>query len=136
MTFYKRKNRPQQFDIFVENLETHVQSKNNDMNLKELIECLVTVTDKFVRRLDNQKSNTSKLKNPGLLVASWKSIKYQNKVSAKFKKSEDENNLRKYKFFKNNSTHIKDAAKVTNFQNFVEKTKGTSITWKVVNKIL
>ena len=51
------------------------------MNLKELIECLVTVTDKFVQRLDNQKSNTSKLKNPGLLVASWKSIKYQNKVS-------------------------------------------------------
>ena len=106
------------------------------MNLKELIECLVTVTDKFVQRLDNQKSNTSKLKNPGLLVASWKSIKYQNKVSAKFKKSEDENNLRKYKFFKNNSTHIKDAAKITNFQNFVEKTKGISITWKVVNKIL
>ena len=42
-----RKITPQQFDIFVRNLEAHLLSENNDMSLKELIECLVTVSDKI-----------------------------------------------------------------------------------------
>ena len=41
----KRKIKLLQFYIFEENLETHLQRKRNDINVKELIECLVTVTD-------------------------------------------------------------------------------------------
>ena len=35
--------------------------------------------------------------------------------------SRDENDLKKYKPFKNNLTHIKDAAKATYYQNLVKK---------------
>ena len=51
-------------------------------------------------------------------------------------KSKDKNDLKKYKLFRNDLTYIKNAAKAAYFQNLVEKSKGTSMMWKVVNKIL
>ena len=77
MVLLTRKIRPQQFDIFVEKLETHLQSKSNDMNLKELIECLVMATEKFSPKIRQSRKQYQPAKKFWISHYILKSIKHQ-----------------------------------------------------------
>ena len=82
---------------------------------------MVTVTDKLfskVRQSRNQCQLAKKLWITGDIL---KSIKNRNKHFAKFRKSKNENDLRKHKSFGNILTHIKSAAKATFFSKLSKK---------------
>ena len=78
----------------------------------------------------------SRAKKPWITREILNSIKHQNKLCSKYKKSLSENNFNCYKIYRNKLTRAKEVAKAMYFQTLREKSKNTSMTWKAVNKIL
>ena len=116
--------------------KTRKDGKFSPVGLSELINCMTNVTNSNFPKSRLSRKQFEFAKKPWLTRDILNSIKHQNKLYGKYKKSLSEYDFKCYKTYRNKLTRLKDAAEAMYFQNLLKKSKNTSMTWKAVNKIL
>ena len=130
------KIKSQDIEKFVENLDEPFQCDKSSLSLKTIIESMTNVIDKTFPKIRLSRKQYQHSKKPWIIRDVLKSIKHQNKLFAKYKKSGNECDFKSYKQFRNKTTHAKEAAKAAYYQNLLGKSNSSSMTWKTINQIL
>ena len=122
-----RKIKPEKIEHFVDELETELR-KFSPLGLSELIKCMTNVTNRIFPKSRLSRRQFEFAKKPWITREILNSIKHQNTLYSKYKKSFSENAFNCNKTYRNKLTRAKEAAKAMYFQNLIEKSKNTSMT--------
>ena len=97
---------------------------------------MTKVTNNLFPKTRQSRNQYKSAKKPWITKGILTSIKQQNRLYKKFKKSLDVKDFKRYKSFRNKLTHVKESSKAIYFQKLVKNSRDSSTTWKVVNKII
>ena len=125
--------KPHLIENFVEDINSKLQSLEAP-NFEKLTNVLTDIVNKHFPKNKLSRKQFNFAKKPWITQEILKSIKKQNKLFAKYKKTRSDADLKTYKSFRNKLTHQKETAKAMFFQK--EIGKNISSTGKTINKIL
>ena len=130
-----RKILPEKIENFLNELDSTLK-KNVPTNISDLTTCMTKVTNNLFPKTRQSRNQYKSAKKPWITKGILTSIKQQNRLYKKFKKSLDAKDFKRYKSFRNKLTHVKESSKAIYFQKLVKNSRDSSTTWKVVNKII
>ena len=117
-----------------EQLRSSAAVQQNDTS--ELIKIMSNLTDKHFPKVQLSRRQHRIAKKPWLTKGILKSITTQNKLYAKYKRSNSTSDYNIYKEYRNKLTGIKEKAKAMYYRTLLGNCGNISVTWKTIKNIL